>query len=131
MNTHYHWDEPYVSNSSKLMIQKQEEIAGTLPMILMGDFNLSPKSDSHALFCGKKEMDGLKGRFIDAWIAAGKSEQDAGTYHGFKGDRSGDRIDWILNTPELKMKNIQIIYDNRDGRFPSDHFPVIASVQFQ
>jgi endonuclease/exonuclease/phosphatase family metal-dependent hydrolase len=131
MNTHYHWDEPYVSNTSILIIQKQNEIAGSLPTILMGDFNLSPNSDSHAFFCGTKKWANVTGRFNDAWMSAGKSERNAGTYHGFKGDRSGERIDWILVTPELQVKNIKIINDNRDGRFPSDHFPVVASVQLQ
>jgi endonuclease/exonuclease/phosphatase family metal-dependent hydrolase len=131
MNTHYHWDEPYVSHTSQLIIQKQNEIAGNLPTILMGDFNLSPNSDSHAFFCGEKKLNGITGRFSDAWIAAGKSERDAGTYHGFKGDQSGDRIDWILVTPELKVKKIQIIHDHQEGRFPSDHFPVVAILRLQ
>jgi endonuclease/exonuclease/phosphatase family metal-dependent hydrolase len=131
MNTHYHWDEPYVSHTSQLIIQKQNEIAGNLPTILMGDFNLSPNSDSHAFFCGEKKLNGITGRFSDAWIAAGKSERDAGTYHGFKGDQSGDRIDWILVTPELKVKKIQIIHDHQEGRFHSDHFPVVAILRLQ
>lgn len=131
MNTHYHWDEPYVTNTSKLMIQKQLKIASKLPTILMGDFNLSPNSKSHAFFCGKKDLDGLSGRFIDAWLAKKKSEQDAGTFNGFKGDLNGDRIDWILFTPEFEVKNIQIVHDNQQGRYPSDHFPVIAVLQLK
>lgn len=131
LNTHYHWDEPYVSKSSKLIIQKVNEIAGDLPTVLMGDFNLSPTSDSHALFCGEKNLNGTAGRFKDAWIAAGKTETGAGTYHGFKDDQSGDRIDWILFTRELKIKNIQIIRDNLFGRYPSDHFPVAATFRFE
>ncbi|MCU0644651.1 MAG: endonuclease/exonuclease/phosphatase family protein [bacterium] len=131
MNTHYHWDEPYVSHASRLIIQKQNELAVNLPTILMGDFNLSPNSESHEFFCGKKNWDAVTGRFSDAWITAGKSEQDAGTYHGFKGDQSGDRIDWILVTPELQVKKIQIIHDNQGGRFPSDHFPVVATLRLK
>jgi len=131
MNTHYHWGEPYVSNTSRLLLQKVQEIAGDLPTILLGDFNLSPSSESHALFCGKTEFDGITGRFSDAWIAAAKSEKGAGTYHGFKGDRGGDRIDWMLITPELKLKDIQIIYDNRTGYYPSDHFPVVAVLRLK
>lgn len=131
MNTHYHWDEPYVTNASKLIIQKQLEIGGNLPTILTGDFNLSPDSESHAFFCGTKEIAGLQGRFIDAWFAKKRSEQDAGTYNGFKGDQSGDRIDWILFTAEFEVKNIQIVHDHHQGRYPSDHFPVVAVLQLK
>ncbi|MBN2012031.1 hypothetical protein JW960_22070 [candidate division KSB1 bacterium] len=32
---------------------KKREIAGSLPSIFMGNFNLTPESDAHELFCGK------------------------------------------------------------------------------
>ena len=39
MNTHFHTGEPYVPNTSALMMRKWRDIAGPTPTILMGDFN--------------------------------------------------------------------------------------------
>ncbi|MDZ7263164.1 MAG: endonuclease/exonuclease/phosphatase family protein [candidate division KSB1 bacterium] len=131
MNTHYHWDEPYVTNATKLILQRQATIAGKLPTILMGDFNLSPAATSHDLLCGQTKWDSLTGPFRDTWRARKKSETHAGTYHGFKGDSSGDRIDWILVTNEVGIKDIRILHDRWEGHYPSDHFPVLAVLQLK
>ena len=126
MNTHYHWDEPYVTNTSSLIMEKWRKIAADLPTILMGDFNLPPTSDTHKLFCGESITSDLNGEFVDPWIMFEKLEQDEGTYNDFTGDKSGDRIDWILVTPRFKVNDIQIIHDNINNKYPSDHFPVVA-----
>lgn len=131
MNTHYHWDEPYVTNATKLNVQWQAAIASKLPTILMGDFNLSPASASHDFLCGKTNWDNLSSPFHDTWLAGGKSETNAGTYHGFKGDAGGDRIDWILATADFSVKDIRILHDRWQGHYPSDHFPVLAVLQLK
>lgn len=102
------------------------EIAGDKPTILMGDFNLDPTSQAHNIFCGKA---GAGDNFIDCWQALQKPEADAGTSHKFTGTKSKRRIDWILVTPEFGVNKIDIIYDNENGRYPSDHFPVIAELK--
>jgi endonuclease/exonuclease/phosphatase family metal-dependent hydrolase len=129
MNTHFHWDEPYVSNTANLLMRKWREIAGDQPTILMGDFNLDPTSEAHELFCGKIGAPDIRGNFIDCWQALGKPEVEAATSHSFNGGRSQRRIDWILVTPEFKVKKIDIIYDQQDGRYPSDHYPVLAKLR--
>ena len=129
MNTHFHWDEPYVTNTSHLIMRKWREIADTKPTILMGDFNLEPTSATHQLFCGKTGSKDISGNFKDCWQLLGKSEENAGTGHGFNGSKSRERIDWILVTPQFDVKSINIIYDNDNGRYPSDHYPVLAELQ--
>jgi endonuclease/exonuclease/phosphatase family metal-dependent hydrolase len=128
MNTHFHWGEPYVSNTANLIIHKWCEIAGTRPTILLGDFNLEPTSETHDLFCGKSGIDDTQSGFIDCWQALSKVESNAGTGHGFEGSKSRGRIDWILVTPEFKVRDIEIIYDNDNGQYPSDHYPVLAEI---
>lgn len=130
MNTHYHWDEPYMTNTSNLIMKKWREIAVDLPSILMGDFNLSPASKTHKLFVAEIDSSSFRGNFIDPWIALHKSELNAGTFNDFKGDKNGDRIDWILVTSPFKIKDIQIIHDSFDNRYPSDHFPVLAILKY-
>ncbi len=129
MNTHFHWQEPYVSETTKLILRKWREIAGDTPMILMGDFNLDPTSETHQLFCRETGAEDVRGNFIDCWQALGKSETDAATSHSFKGGTSQHRIDWILVTPEFKPEKIDIIYYQENDRYPSDHYPVLADIQ--
>jgi endonuclease/exonuclease/phosphatase family metal-dependent hydrolase len=131
MNTHFHGGaEPYVSNTAHLVMKKWREIAGDLPTVLMGDFNLDPISETHQLFCGETGAEDVRGNFIDCWQALDKSENDAATSHSFEGGTSQHRIDWILVTPAFKPKQIDIIYYQENGRYPSDHYPVLAEIQY-
>jgi endonuclease/exonuclease/phosphatase family metal-dependent hydrolase len=52
-----------------------------------------------------------------------------GTFNEFKGVREGDKIDFVFTTPDIKVLDAKIIYDNTNGRYPSDHFPVTATIQ--
>ena len=125
MNTHFHSGEPYVTNTTDLIISKWQEIAAGRPSILVGDFNLDPASPTHQRFCANGPG---QPNFIDCWQALSMPETDAATSHGFDGSTSRSRIDWILVTPEIGVQNIKIIHDNLDGRYPSDHYPVMAEL---
>jgi endonuclease/exonuclease/phosphatase family metal-dependent hydrolase len=51
---------------------------------------------------------------------------DEGTRHGFSGRTNGPRIDWIVISTEFKPIESSIVHANRNGKYPSDHFPVTA-----
>jgi endonuclease/exonuclease/phosphatase family metal-dependent hydrolase len=125
-NTHFHWDEPYVSKAADLMVCQMANLAGSAPAILVGDFNATPESDLHKrLVPDGSVADGLP--LKDVWNTLEKSEEDAGTSHGFTGVPQ-NRIDWILATPEVRPLSIERDRRQRDGRYPSDHFPVVAEL---
>jgi exonuclease III len=53
-----------------------------------------------------------------------------GTFSGFKAETtSGARIDWIGASRDWKVELADIDRTARQGRTPSDHFPVIAVLQ--
>ncbi len=84
-----------------------------VPCIVMGDFNAKPGSPPHqALLDGKPDL-------RDAGVDTGE-----GTFHGFSG-KPGGRIDWLLTTPHWSEVRYAVDQTQRDGRFPSDHFPVL------
>lgn len=57
---------------------------------------------------------------------------DEASFHGFKGGTQGSRIDFILHTPELKATAAEIDRNkSAESRFPSDHFPVTAVLQWK
>ncbi len=128
-NTHFHWGELYVANTTRLFLQKWHELGGNLPGLITGDFNLPPTSFTHRQFCGDSSSASGPRHFSDVWQALGKSEINAGTGNSFKPVKDQQRIDWILCTGEFSPLDIQIDYYNQQGRLPSDHYPVIAKLR--
>ncbi len=95
-----------------------------LPLILVGDFNEPPGSQVYQEFIGPGSP------FNDTWRALHPPEEEATTQHGFDGRPRGSRIDWILITPPFRVRDAYVINDNLEGRYPSDHFPYTAEVDY-
>lgn len=72
-----------------------------------------------------------KARLVDTFRALHPDAKEFGTFHGFKGSRTGDKIDYILVSQGVKTLEAEIIHDNRDGRYPSDHYPVCAILRLR
>ena len=52
-----------------------------------------------------------------------------GTFNDFKIDAPlQDRIDYIFLGPRWKVLRYAVLTDSVEGRFPSDHLPVVARV---
>ena len=56
--------------------------------------------------------------------------KEVGTFNAFRGQTGGAKIDYVLTNPWAKVISAEIIRVNRDGRYPSDHFPVVAKIVF-
>jgi len=123
--THYHGEEPCCTKATDLMIDRIGRHAAGLPCVVVGDFNLTPDNHNHARLTdtGPRGL-GLR----DAWLLAGKGEQDAGTEHDKFTGTPHKRIDWILVRGLTPVAIERSLYQ-RDGRFPSDHFPLVASFE--
>jgi endonuclease/exonuclease/phosphatase family metal-dependent hydrolase len=132
MNTHFHWGEPYVTNTTDLIMKKWRELAGDKPTLFTGDFNLPPTSPTHNRFCGitATGQDRSMRYFFDAYETLKMPQTNMGTGHSFKGVLDQNRIDWILYTKEFTPEQISIIRDQVNGRYPSDHYPVLAVFKF-
>lgn len=94
------------------------------PLIVMGDFNDGPFSETHAILTQEKT------RLRDTWTAIGMEDGlQSATSHGFTGIPKKQRIDWVLASPEFSVKAVSIIRDDFEGRYPSDHFPILADLE--
>jgi endonuclease/exonuclease/phosphatase family metal-dependent hydrolase len=92
---------------------------------MMGDFNAGPESPAHRLLTTPET--GLR----DTWQLLGRPEDaDSFTHHGFQGVPRDNRIDWILVTPHFRAMDVRIIRDQCRGRYPSDHFPYTAILEW-
>ena len=111
--------------SSKLLLKKMKDIAGNSTIICTGDFNATPTSDPIKVLYN----DGL---LIDSRLVTKKPPfGTVGTTNGFNINAPMiDRIDYIFVTKDVTVKEYGVINDMENGRFPSDHFPVIAVASF-
>lgn len=124
VNTHFdHIGENARKQSAVLLVEKIMELnAEALPLILMGDLNLNEKSNPVTY---------LSSRYLDAREASeARPFGPFGTFNNFNPcDPPGDRIDYIFVTRGIRVKRYAVFSDHRDGRYPSDHFPVFASLE--
>jgi endonuclease/exonuclease/phosphatase family metal-dependent hydrolase len=94
------------------------------PVIVTGDFNaVAEASDPWRVLTAA-------GGLHDAWCAAKAHSGPECTFNGFKPLEPGakGRIDWILVPPSAQVDSCTIVDRTPDGRFPSDHFPVVARI---
>jgi len=119
-NTHF----PHRREDADARLRCAKLIASRLPkdhpLILTGDFNTGLDSDAY------RE---LTANLTDAYKEAGERSGPEGTFHAFKGTPGADRIDWILFRGPWRVTRVETITRNDNGRYPSDHFPVLAELQ--
>lgn len=129
-NTHFdHIGETARLNSAKLILKKIKEIAGDNPAILTGDFNT--QSDSPPYIVLTNGLDGEKRFYLnDAETVNSNIHYGSHiTFNGFGNDiQPGNKIDFIFVNDKVKVKEHGVISETFDGKYPSDHFPVIAEV---
>lgn len=126
VNTHFdHRGEQARLESARLIRRLTDSLSGR-PILVIGDFNCAPGSAPHAVLT---EDTGNNAHLRDTYVVLGYEERGAGTYHAFRGDVSGPRIDWILCNRRFDVLESRILRTAYDGRYPSDHFPVTAVVQ--
>ena len=126
INTHFdHRGEQARLELAKL-IRRSVEIQAGSPLIVMGDFNCGPDSEPYRVLTDDK---GNLAELFDPYVRLGHAEAGAGTYHAFRGTRDGRRIDWILHNRRFEPPEAGINHRSFDGRFPSDHFPVTATLR--
>jgi endonuclease/exonuclease/phosphatase family metal-dependent hydrolase len=125
-NTHFHWGEECQRKSAQLLIKKLGEFAAHLPVIVMGDFNAVPESEPWKILTTPQHDSEPGNQLWDCWSVLGKPE--SGTSHSFNGIPQ-KRIDWIFVSRHWNAKSIDKIEFNRAGRYPSDHFPIMAVVE--
>jgi endonuclease/exonuclease/phosphatase family metal-dependent hydrolase len=125
LNTHWDHQGPQARlESAKLMRRWLAERDARGPVIITGDFNSTEDSPPYRLLLGAAE-DALK--LTDCYRQVHPARQpDEATFHAFTGKRDGSRIDWILCSPQFTPLEAAMDRSNRDGRYPSDHFPVTA-----
>jgi len=137
-NTHLdHVSQFSRDKSAVLLAQRIRDRKHPDPVILTGDFNMGEKNPVVRYFKGEQELpvadNGLSENpipLVDTFRVLHADTAEVGTFNGFKGNGSGDKIDYILAQPGTTVIRAEILRDSKDDRYPSDHFPVIAVLRF-
>lgn len=130
-NTHFdHLGQQARLESAKLLQQRLPGLAKGAPVVLMGDFNTTEDGAPYKVLTQPEEGKGIA--FVDSYRAVHpqRSKQEA-TYNGFRGIAEGSRIDWIVYGPGVKASQAAIDRTQKDGRYPSDHYPVTAVLRVE
>ena len=124
-------------------------------VIVTGDFNCGEQSPAVRFLRGEiasavdpespvpaaPQWTGLTDAYVQTHPAEPPESSAAGTFHGFRGTPDGRRIDYVLvaparrgrvaaRFPTAEVRTASIDRSNDNGRWPSDHFPVVATVRF-
>ena len=127
-NTHFdHVGEVARLKSAELIIKKIGEIAGGEPIIVTGDFNCrTDDAPYHLLLSGDGKAPGL----VDT-LRLSKTGHYGSTqsFNGFNIELDpGNVIDFIFVRGVKSVLRHGIISEIWDGKFASDHYPVIAEI---
>jgi endonuclease/exonuclease/phosphatase family metal-dependent hydrolase len=125
-NIHYdHIGQQAREESSKLVLAQIEKInSEKLPVIWMGDFNVTPENFAYTVITSQQ---GWK----DARLVSDLAYGPAGTFTGFDWEKFPDGIiDHIFVSGPIQVLRHGILTDNYGKKYPSDHFPVMVEVVF-
>jgi endonuclease/exonuclease/phosphatase family metal-dependent hydrolase len=129
LNMHWdHQDESAREKSAKLVRNRLDEIAKNLPAIVTGDLNSHEDTKAFAALADAGSSNrGLADSYRELHPARAKNEA---SFDDWRGTVKGSRIDFILHTVEFSPTAAEILRTSYDGRWPSDHYPVIATLQW-
>lgn len=129
-NTHFdHGGKTSRVESAKLLLRKISEIAGTLPVIVTGDFNDDEKSETYSILINEN----VKNHLVNTMYAS-RYPHHGGTftYVGFDFiGVPGKIIDFIYVKNNLKVKFHAFLTDTWDGTYASDHIPVFTELEIR
>ncbi|NQT03333.1 MAG: endonuclease/exonuclease/phosphatase family protein [Planctomycetes bacterium] len=131
-----HVSQPSREKSAVLLARRIKDRKHRDPFILTGDFNTGESNPVVTYLKGKTPLtgaDGLKSKtpvpMVDTFRVLHPDVKDVKTGHAFRGTRKGNKIDYVFVPSYIKVLEAQILYDNIDGRYPSDHYPVNATIR--
>jgi len=131
-NTHLdHRSQPSREKGVRLIAERIATRAHPDPVVVTGDMNAGERNPAVRFLLEEKGEAGETGpaRLVDSYRVLHPEEKAVGTFHWFTGLAPGGKIDYVLVPPDAEVLDAQIVRASREGRFPSDHFPVTARVR--
>jgi endonuclease/exonuclease/phosphatase family metal-dependent hydrolase len=124
VNTHLdHVSQLAREHQARLIVEDAAAYGDDYPQLLTGDMNCDLTNPAIAAF--------RAGGWTDTYAAIHGTEDPGHTFHAFQGPSFVSHVgkmDWIFCRGNVNVAAAEVIADSRDGRFPSDHYFVSATV---
>jgi endonuclease/exonuclease/phosphatase family metal-dependent hydrolase len=129
LNTHFdHIGEEARQESARLIRRRLAALANGLPVVVTGDLNADPASAPYRILT-RDTITAAIAPLRDAFTVSRIGHYGpTSTWTAFRAIEPGRRIDYVLVSDDVTVLSHGILPDSWDGRFPSDHLPVLASV---
>lgn len=121
-NTHFDWGQAFLRGSVMLLRHWLAQSPPGAGLVFAGDFNVDA---AHPLRRELTEIPLSGGRRLRDAIEVRGTDGAHSTRHDFTG-RANERLDWILASSDLPVLDAKTATRSCRGRYPSDHFPVLA-----
>lgn len=120
-NTHLdHVSDEARINGINVILDKIKEFGG-YPSMIMGDFNATEDSSTYKA---------ATENFLDTKYQAPSFEESC-TYQAFGEKLDNECIDYLMiSKTGFKVNSFKVVTTTYDGVYPSDHFPLSISLQF-
>lgn len=131
LNTHLdHASQEARVKSARLITDTLDALARGVPVVVMGDVNARPDSESYRTFTRRGANAGSV-PLRDALQASQTPHRGPGsTFNDFEPEVLPDeRLDYIFVGPRLQVHSHTHLDEKRDGHYPSDHLPVVAELE--
>jgi endonuclease/exonuclease/phosphatase family metal-dependent hydrolase len=121
----------------KLVLDRIAQRKTLAPAFVTGDFNAGEKNP--AITQIKEPAFKVKTNataspktvhLVDTFRAVHPDAKPVGTFNGFRGAATGQKIDYVFAMDHLNILTADILRMHRSGRYPSDHFPVTTTVRW-
>ncbi len=133
-NTHFdHRGEVARRESALLLLRRIQEIAGSDPVVVTGDFNSSPDSEPYQIIVSGLSNDPSTKLIDSEHVAEYPHHGPDGTTTRFIAANlpNNQTIDYVFIKNSVSVLLHGTLSDSFDGRFPSDHMPVLAELQIR
>jgi endonuclease/exonuclease/phosphatase family metal-dependent hydrolase len=118
-----HLSQPSRERSVALLISTIGARDPRAPAVVTGDFNAGEDNAATAA---------MRAAFRDSFRVLHPDATEVGTFSGFTlGRTAGDKIDYVFVEPGVEVLDAVIVRTSRDGRYPSDHFPMTARIRLR
>ncbi len=124
LNTHFDYHPAAIEGSAGVLKQWADKALQAYPVIITGDFNADKNSTAYARLTGD-------GRLRDAYRQVHAAGEDENTFHGFDHPGAATPIDWVLVSDHFEVLSAAVDRSHAGGRYPSDHYPLLAELRLQ
>lgn len=125
VNTHFdHRGEAARLESAEIVRDLAERLGTSAPVLVLGDFNAA---ETNAPMQALRRSEGGF-TLSDSFRLLHAEATDVGTFNSWRGETDSEKIDAVFVGPGIRVLEAEILRDNEEGRYPSDHYPVRALV---